>query len=84
MRFPSLCNPILSDAIMTVLISTPIQIFVAWRIRVISRSIWVALSICILAVISFGKFMIYKSLLEARPLIRHSWWSVAGHQDRAD
>lgn len=37
-----------------VIISTPIQMFIAWRIRVLSKSIWLAVVICILAVISLG------------------------------
>lgn len=49
--FPSMLP---TDPITTVLISTPIQIFIAWRIRVISRTTWSALIICILAMISMG------------------------------
>ncbi|KAJ7925589.1 hypothetical protein B0H13DRAFT_2314387 [Mycena leptocephala] len=42
------------DAVLTVLISTPIQLFIAWRVRVVTRS-WVSpVIISILAIISFG------------------------------
>ncbi|KDQ22170.1 hypothetical protein PLEOSDRAFT_1109288 [Pleurotus ostreatus PC15] len=43
-----------TDPIVTVLISTPIQIFVAWRIFIISRAKWLAGLICIFAFISMG------------------------------
>ncbi|KAF4563993.1 hypothetical protein EYR36_003242 [Pleurotus pulmonarius] len=43
-----------TDPIITVLISTPIQIFVAWRILIISRAKWLAGLICIFAFISMG------------------------------
>lgn len=44
------------DPLMTVIISTPIQIFIAWRIKIISRASWLALIICFLAIVSLGKF----------------------------
>lgn len=43
-----------AEPIMTVAISTPIQIFIAWRISVISGKWWVPAIIGILAVISSG------------------------------
>jgi len=43
-----------SDPILTVLISTPIQLFIAWRIRVISRTVWLGLAIGIFAIISMS------------------------------
>ncbi|TFK36158.1 hypothetical protein BDQ12DRAFT_687365 [Crucibulum laeve] len=43
-----------ADPIMTVIISTPIQMFIAWRIRIISRANWLAVVICIFALISLG------------------------------
>ncbi|RDB17460.1 hypothetical protein Hypma_001627 [Hypsizygus marmoreus] len=43
-----------ADPLLTVIISTPIQIFIAWRIKIISRATWLAVGICILAIISLG------------------------------
>ncbi|KAF9041516.1 hypothetical protein BJ165DRAFT_291301 [Panaeolus papilionaceus] len=40
--------------IVTVLISTPIQFMVAWRIRLIQQSVYLPLFICLLSVISFA------------------------------
>jgi hypothetical protein len=41
-------------AIVTVLISTPVQMFMAWRISVITGGIKIALLICLFSLISFG------------------------------
>ena len=38
-----------------VLVSTPIQLFFAWRIRLLARSNWIAILICIFAFASFGR-----------------------------
>ncbi|KAL0958481.1 hypothetical protein HGRIS_000620 [Hohenbuehelia grisea] len=43
-----------AEPIVTTLISTPIQIFIAWRIRIISRVNWIAAFIVIFALISLG------------------------------
>jgi len=43
-----------ADAITTVAISTPVQIFMAWRIKVITGSLLLSSIICFLAVASFG------------------------------
>ncbi|KAF5383048.1 hypothetical protein D9615_004798 [Tricholomella constricta] len=43
-----------TDPLLTVIISTPIQIFIAYRIKIISKATWLAIAICILAIISFG------------------------------
>lgn len=43
-----------SDPLLTVIISTPIQIFIAYRIKVISRATWLAACICTLAMASFS------------------------------
>jgi hypothetical protein len=69
---------LLADAIMTVLISTPIQIFLARRIRIISQSIWVALAISILAVISLGKCTPYCSLRKIGMLMSHGTLTPVG------
>ncbi|KAJ7354275.1 hypothetical protein DFH08DRAFT_1077049 [Mycena albidolilacea] len=49
-------SPILlrADGVLTVLISTPIQLFIAWRIQVVNRSYVLPVIIFVLAVISFG------------------------------
>jgi len=43
-----------TDPLLTVIISTPIQIFIAYRIKIISRASWLAAAICALAIASFG------------------------------
>ncbi|GLB38894.1 hypothetical protein LshimejAT787_0600560 [Lyophyllum shimeji] len=43
-----------TDPLLTVLISTPIQVFVAYRIKIISRATWLAAVICVLAIIALG------------------------------
>ncbi|KAJ7032187.1 hypothetical protein C8F04DRAFT_1108098 [Mycena alexandri] len=43
-----------ADGILTVLVSTPIQLFIAWRVHVVTRSRILPVIICILAVVSFG------------------------------
>lgn len=43
-----------TDPLLTVLISTPIQIFIAYRIKIISRATWLAAIICVLAIVSLG------------------------------
>ncbi|KAL0958479.1 hypothetical protein HGRIS_000618 [Hohenbuehelia grisea] len=43
---------IAADPIITVCISTPIQAFIAWRIKIISRTTWIPIVICIFALIS--------------------------------
>jgi len=43
-----------SDPLLTVAISTPIQMFIAYRIKIISRVSWLAAIICVLALISMG------------------------------
>jgi len=51
-----LVSPVLlrADAVLTVLISTPIQFFIAWRIHVVTRSYVLPGIILILAIVSFG------------------------------
>ncbi|KAJ7694358.1 hypothetical protein B0H17DRAFT_1329994 [Mycena rosella] len=43
-----------ADGILTVLISTPVQLFIAWRVRVITRSAILPAVISILAIVSLG------------------------------
>ncbi|PFH47887.1 hypothetical protein AMATHDRAFT_151021, partial [Amanita thiersii Skay4041] len=43
-----------TDPIITVLISTPVQIFIAWRIQMISKSRLLAGVICMLALVALG------------------------------
>jgi hypothetical protein len=43
-----------ADPFMTVIISTPIQMFIAWRIKIISRAWWVSAIICVLSLISLA------------------------------
>jgi len=43
-----------AEPIMTVAISTPIQIFIAWRIKIISGRLWIPIIIGILSLISLG------------------------------
>jgi len=43
-----------SEPLLAVLISTPIQVFIAWRIKIISRSRLLASTICLLAFASLG------------------------------
>jgi len=51
-----LVSPILlrADAVLTVLISTPIQLFIAWRVRVLTNSLILPSMIGALAIVSFG------------------------------
>ncbi|KAG7096183.1 hypothetical protein E1B28_003633 [Marasmius oreades] len=49
--FPEL---LLADPLLTVLISTPIQIFVAYRIQIISQVIWIPIIVVLLALVSMG------------------------------
>jgi hypothetical protein len=37
-----------------VAVSTPIQIFLAWRIKIITKSNWIAVIICFLAIVGLG------------------------------
>ncbi|KAJ7052926.1 hypothetical protein C8F01DRAFT_1375707 [Mycena amicta] len=48
---PILLRP---DAVLTVLISTPTQLFVAWRLHVITRSYFLSLTIALLAIVALG------------------------------
>ncbi|KAJ7849349.1 hypothetical protein B0H14DRAFT_3668525 [Mycena olivaceomarginata] len=52
----ALQSPLLlrADGVLTVLISTPVQLFIAWRIRVVTRSYVLPGFIALLAIISFG------------------------------
>ncbi|KAF8519875.1 hypothetical protein BU17DRAFT_89450 [Hysterangium stoloniferum] len=43
-----------AEPVVTVAISTPVQIFIAWRIRLISQSTLLALIICFFSIISLG------------------------------
>jgi hypothetical protein len=43
-----------ADPVITVLISTPIQIFIAWRIMIISRSKPIPVIICVLGLVAFA------------------------------
>ncbi|KAF9265164.1 hypothetical protein L218DRAFT_159551 [Marasmius fiardii PR-910] len=49
--FPKLLS---SQAIVTVLISTPVQIFMAWRISVITGTLLITLVICLFSLMSFA------------------------------
>ncbi|KAF5327782.1 hypothetical protein D9619_004755 [Psilocybe cf. subviscida] len=43
---------LIADALVTVLISTPAQIFVAWRLKIVSRSSFIPIIIILLAIVS--------------------------------
>jgi len=43
-----------SQPIMVVAVSTPIQIFLAWRIKIITKSNWIAVIICFLAIVGLA------------------------------
>ncbi|KAJ7853601.1 hypothetical protein B0H13DRAFT_1201156 [Mycena leptocephala] len=43
-----------ADAVLTVLISTPIQLFIAWRVRLLTNSFALPAVIALLAIVSFG------------------------------
>ncbi|KAJ6594906.1 hypothetical protein B0H19DRAFT_1247539 [Mycena capillaripes] len=51
-----LTSPLLlrSDAVLTVLISTPIQLFIAWRVHIVTRSYVLPSIISLLALVSLG------------------------------
>lgn len=46
-----------TDPLLTILISTPIQIFIAWRIKIVSQMTWLAVVICGFAVCSLGIYL---------------------------
>lgn len=54
----------LTDAILTVLISTPVQIFVAWRLKIVSMSAIVPALITLLAFVSLGKHTQFVAVYE--------------------
>ncbi|RXW24353.1 hypothetical protein EST38_g1478 [Candolleomyces aberdarensis] len=43
-----------ADPILTVIISTPVQIFIAWRIRIVSKATWISIIIFLLALTAFS------------------------------
>jgi hypothetical protein len=49
-----LLSPDAVDAILTVAISLPVQLFIAWRIRVLTHSSIMPVIIAILALVAFG------------------------------
>jgi len=51
-----LISPVMlrTDAVLTVLVSTPIQLFIAWRVRVVTNSFFLPSIITILATVSLG------------------------------
>ncbi|KAJ7617070.1 hypothetical protein FB45DRAFT_1104189 [Roridomyces roridus] len=55
------------DAVMTVLISMPIQIFVAWRVRVITNSTILPAIICLLAIVALGGGISVTTMVTLRP-----------------
>ncbi|KAJ7184941.1 hypothetical protein C8R46DRAFT_1209139 [Mycena filopes] len=55
------------DAVLTVLISTPIQLFIAWRLFVVTNSKILPVIISILAIISFGGGIAVTTLVTIHP-----------------
>nr|GAT48368.1 predicted protein [Mycena chlorophos] len=62
-------SPILlrADGILTVLVSTPAQLFVAWRLHVITHSYTVSLAIGFLAIVSFGGGLSVSAIVTMHP-----------------
>ncbi|KAJ6566035.1 hypothetical protein B0H19DRAFT_1257325 [Mycena capillaripes] len=55
------------DAVLTVLVSTPIQLFIGWRIQVVTNSYIFPVIICILAIISFGGGIATTTIVSLHP-----------------
>ncbi|KAJ7655968.1 hypothetical protein DFH06DRAFT_1473722 [Mycena polygramma] len=55
------------DAVLTVLVSTPIQLFIAWRVRVVTNSWILPVVISILAIISFGGGISVTTIVSLHP-----------------
>ncbi|KAJ7184937.1 hypothetical protein C8R46DRAFT_1343911 [Mycena filopes] len=62
-------SPILlrADGVLTVLISTPIQLFIAWRILVVTHSMILPVIISLLAIISFGGGIAVTTVVSLHP-----------------
>ncbi|KAF8144686.1 hypothetical protein K438DRAFT_576400 [Mycena galopus ATCC 62051] len=72
--FPSV---FMAEPLFVVLVSMPIQLFFAWRIHQLTKSLWIPVVIAVLAVASFGggvwtttMIYIYK-LFAKKPLLHH-------------
>ncbi|KAJ7052924.1 hypothetical protein C8F01DRAFT_562333 [Mycena amicta] len=61
---PILLRP---DAVLTVLISTPTQLFVAWRLHVITRSYFLSLTIALLAIVALGGGISTSAIVSLHP-----------------
>ncbi|KAJ7473029.1 hypothetical protein B0H11DRAFT_2236574 [Mycena galericulata] len=55
------------DAVLTVLVSTPIQLFIAWRVRVVTRSRILPSIISIFAIVSLGGGIAVTTIVTLRP-----------------
>ncbi|KAJ7732832.1 hypothetical protein B0H16DRAFT_1769863 [Mycena metata] len=64
-----LVSPVMlrADAVLTVLISTPIQCFIAWRIYAVTRSLTLPFLILILSLVSFGGGIATTAVVSAHP-----------------
>ncbi|KAJ7633674.1 hypothetical protein DFH06DRAFT_690238 [Mycena polygramma] len=61
---PILLRP---DGLLTVLVSTPIQLFIAWRVRVVTRSLILPGIITALAIVSFGGGIATSTIVSLHP-----------------
>ncbi|KAJ6565803.1 hypothetical protein DFH09DRAFT_1314589 [Mycena vulgaris] len=61
---PFLLRP---DAVLTVLVSTPVQLFIAWRVRVLTRSFVLPSIICLLALASLGGGIATSTIVSLHP-----------------
>ncbi|KAJ7016258.1 hypothetical protein C8F04DRAFT_1163353 [Mycena alexandri] len=64
-----LVSPVMlrADAVLTVLISTPTQFFIAWRIYAVTRSLTLPALIVLLSLISFGGGVATTAVVSAHP-----------------
>ncbi|KAJ7723288.1 hypothetical protein DFH07DRAFT_1005624 [Mycena maculata] len=56
-----------TDAVITVLISTPIQLFIAWRVRTVTRSFILPSIIALFAIVSFGGGVAVTTIVTIHP-----------------
>lgn len=63
------------------MISTPVQFFIAWRIKISSRSAILPAIISFFAIASFGKLR-STSHTPLLYLLHHSWWRCNLNFDR--
>ncbi|KAF7312910.1 hypothetical protein MKEN_00975400 [Mycena kentingensis (nom. inval.)] len=59
-----------ADPILITLVSTPIQVFTAWRIRVVTTSHILPIAICVLSAVSFGAGIFLTVMVATQPAFR--------------